>query len=127
VTKQVIDAGGCTIQPAYYYNVSGYDAAVVKTPGGDRFELRYTLFWTGYGNPDDPCTQPRGNMADDDRQLGYTDPPETTVITWNSYFREYDGTGIPARQKRDIALFLGGSARPVDSRDISELSWQIKP
>jgi prepilin-type N-terminal cleavage/methylation domain-containing protein len=127
VMKQVLDAGGCSIAPAFYYKLSGYDAANVKVGVNNRFELRYTLFWTGYGNPNDPCTQQRGSMQDDERQLGYTDPPETTVITWNSYFREYDGSGLPVRQKRDIALFLGGSARPVDSRDMAEQSWQIRP
>lgn len=126
VTRTVVDSGGCSVVPAYFYKIDGYDAATVKTPGGDRHELRYTLFWTGYGLPDNPCTQDRGSMNDNPRQLGYSEPPEDTVVTWNSYFRDYQD-GVPSRSKRDLVLFLGGSARPFDSREVAEKSWQVKP
>ncbi len=126
VTRTVVTSGTCDVIPAYFYKLSGYDSATVKGTTGDRNELRYTLFWTGYGNPNDPCTQERGNMADDTRQLGYTDPPETTVVTWNSFFREYEN-GIPTRTKRDIVLYLGGSARATDSRTVAENAWQVRP
>jgi len=114
----------------YYYQISGYDAAGVKTPSGDQFELHYTLFWTGWTVPANPC-QPiaateTGDASDDPRQLGYTDPPESTVVTWDSYFRDYTN-GLPDHTKRDIVLFLGGAARPFDSADVALKSWAIKP
>ena len=106
---------------ARYYNVSGYDTATVKLPGGGtRRELRYALFWTVSGLSN-------GALDDDPRQLGYTDPPENTVITWNSYFRDYDAAGNPVRNKNEIVLFLGGAARPFDAADISARSWRVLP
>ncbi|RYG47978.1 type II secretion system protein [bacterium] len=115
------------MEPNYYYRLSGFDAATVRVPGGDQTELRYTLFWTGYTVPaacDD--TQATGSGSDDPRQLGYTDPPETTVVTWNSWFRDYTN-GVPDRGRREIVLFLGGGARNYDSRTVSEMSWQVRP
>lgn len=103
--------------PARYYKVCGYDTADVPDPnGGTRTELRYALFWTQWGLS-------TGSPNDDPRQLGYDDPPEDTVITWNSFFREYD-QAVPRRQKRDLVLFLGGATRVFDSRDVSERSWR---
>ncbi|OJU62999.1 MAG: hypothetical protein BGO01_03395 [Armatimonadetes bacterium 55-13] len=110
-----------TLIDARFYSVSGYDTASVRIPGGgNRRELRYALFWTGYGLS-------TGDVKDDPRQLGYSDPPETTVITWNSYFRDYDGSGNVQRTKNDIVLFLGGAARPYDSKDVSDRSWRVLP
>jgi prepilin-type N-terminal cleavage/methylation domain-containing protein len=114
----------------YYYRVSGFDAATVKDGNVVRDELRYTLFWTGWTVPADPCApqaNERGSGTDNPRQLGYSDPPDTTVVTWNSYFREYDASGVPTRSKRDIVLFLGGSARPMDSVDVASAAWAINP
>jgi len=48
------------------------------------------------------------------------------VITWNSYYRDYDN-GVVLRNKNDIVLFLGGGARPFDSKDVSERSWRVTP
>ena len=67
------------------------------------------------------------NDDDDPRQLGYTDPPENTVVTWNSYFRDYGPGTIVERNRNDIVLFLNGSARPYDSRDLAERSWRVLP
>lgn len=110
-----------------FYPVSGYDVAQVPIPGGggSRYELRYTRFWTnfaigvggGFGN---------GNANDDPRQLGYTTPPDTTVVTWNSYFREYTNAGVPDAIRRDIVLFLNGSARPYDSKQLYDRAWRQK-
>ncbi len=105
---------------ARFYNVSGYDTAEVKAAGGGtQRELRYTLFWTSLGLTS-------GSPNDDPRQLGYTDPPENTVITWNSYYRDYNGT-IVQRNKNDIVLFLGGGARPYDAKNLSDRSWRVLP
>lgn len=106
---------------ARFYNISGYDTAQVRLAGGGtRRELRYALFWSSLGLT-------TGGVDDDPRQLGYTDPPENTVITWNSYFRDYDAGGNVSRNKNDIVLFLGGSARAYDAKDLSERSWRVLP
>lgn len=118
----------------YYYKLSGFDAAQVPVPGGNglkRTELRYSLFWTRYAVPVDPCNPVvgagLGSSADEPRQLGYTDPPDTTVVTWDSFFRDYTGDGIPDKTKKDIVLFLGGSAKPFDSSMVASQSWQVRP
>lgn len=115
-----------------FYQVSGYDVA--QNPAGigagaGRWELRYTLFWSnfaigsgaGFGN---------GSPFDDPRQLGYVDPPDNTVITWNSIYRDFEPAGVnrvPSRAKKDMILFLGGTARPFDSRQIWDNSWRVLP
>lgn len=106
--------------PAQFYKVSGYDMAEVPVAGGGRRnELRYALFWTqdGIGG---------GSASDDPRQLGYSDPPDNTVMTWNSFFRDWEN-GVPQRNRRDLVLFLGGSARAADSRDVHDRSWRVTP
>lgn len=113
-----------------FYAVSGYDVANVRTgTNTSRTELRYTLFWSnftvgtgvGFGS---------GSALDDPRQLGYSDPPDNTVITWNSFYRNYEASGtglVPSRQNRDLVLFLGGAAKPFDSRDLHERAWRVLP
>ncbi|MFM9872086.1 MAG: type II secretion system protein [Fimbriimonadaceae bacterium] len=109
-----------------FYAVSGYDVAEAKLPGGGtRFELRYARFWsnfaigTGAGNGN-------GDPNDDPRQLGYTSPPDTTVVTWNGNFREYASPGVPQPIRRDIVLYLNGSARPWDSKQLYDRAWRQK-
>jgi len=116
--------------PRYFYKISGFDAAEVPVGTNKRTELRYTLFWTGWTVPADPCTPgvgETGSGTDDPRQLGYSDPPDTTVVTWDSYFRELDAAGAPTNDKRDIVLFLGGSAKMMSSRTMSQQAWAVKP
>lgn len=112
---------------AEYYRISGYDVAdVPRAVSGKWTELRYALHWTGWGLGAGSCTL--GNGMDDPRQLGYFDPPETTVVTWNSYFRDWNRTtGIPDRSQKDLVLFLGGAAKPYDSRAVFEKSWRVLP
>lgn len=113
-------------QAARFYRISGYDVAEVRTPTGPRIERRYTLFWTvwsvrtdlGFGN---------GNANDDPRQLGYSEPPDSTVITWNSFYRNYDSSGNAQRERNDIVLFLGGGARTYDSRRVADQSYRVMP
>ncbi|HVT13929.1 MAG TPA: type II secretion system protein [Fimbriimonadaceae bacterium] len=105
-----------------FYAVSGYDVGEVKiAPTGTRVELRYALRWTNY------TISQGGSINDDPRQLIYSNPPDDTVITWDSWFRDYDGGNVVQREKRDIVLFLGGSARPFDSADINDRSWRVTP
>ncbi|HLK14196.1 MAG TPA: type II secretion system protein [Fimbriimonadaceae bacterium] len=107
--------------PVDYYTISGYDTALVKTTAGQQRELRYSLFWSAYGLG-------AGSAQDSLRQLGYSEPPESTVITWDSYFRDYrpDGSVAPG-EKREIVLYLGGAARPHDSVDVFNQAWQTGP
>ncbi len=117
----------------HYYNISGYDVGKVQLGGnancttGDTSgctELRYAPFWSKYSLVGVSGTY--GSINDDPRQLGYSEPPETTVITWNSYFRDYDA-GAVQRNRNDIVLFLGGAARPYDSKDMADRSWRVLP
>ena len=64
---------------------------------------------------------------DDPRQLGYAEPHEDTIITWNSFYREYadDGSVRPGRQ--DIALFVSGAARPFSSDVLATRSFRARP
>jgi prepilin-type N-terminal cleavage/methylation domain-containing protein len=104
-----------------FYAVSGYDVGPVKYQNGvNGFELRYALFWSALGLT-------TGGVNDDPRQLGYSEPPEGTVVTWNSYYRDYSNNTLTPGGSKDIVLFLGGSARPVDSRLMSERSWRLDP
>lgn len=107
---------------AEYYKYSGYDVSPVPTgPSSVRYELRYTLFWTTWGLGG-------GNQFDDPRQLGYSEPPESTVVTWNSQFRSYPSNSVvPVTNKDDLVLFLDGSARPWDSRMMYDRSWRVLP
>jgi len=103
-----------------FYAISGYDVSPVAQSSGSLYELRYARFWSDAGT----C---RGGGADDPRQLGYNDPPETTVITWNSYFRNATSVyalPIPG-QSKDIVLQLGGSARAVDSALMNQRTWRF--
>jgi type II secretion system protein G len=111
-----------------YYAISGYDVAqVTATGGGTREEIHYSPFWTGY-TVQDQCTTPEpGSASDNPAQLGYSDPPETTVVTWDSYFRNYDSNGNPEHQRQDIVLYLGGDARPHDSADVAANAWAVGP
>jgi len=113
----------------YYYSISGYDVSVVpnETGGGLRNEIHYAPFWSGYSVAADPCnptTLEMGNANDDPRQLGYSDPPGTTVVTWDSYFRDYDD-GVVQHDKKDMVLFLEGNTKMYDSFLVSTQSWKI--
>jgi prepilin-type N-terminal cleavage/methylation domain-containing protein len=115
-----------TAFPAYFYNVSGYDISTVPTGPGNsnRAELRYALFWSNYAIGTGGGFG-AGSLNDYPRQLGYSEPPENTVITWDTYFRDY-GNGLQ-RAKNDIVLFLGGAAKPFDSVDLAQRAWRVTP
>ena len=135
VVDRCIDSNGDgtpdKVIPRYYYKLSGFDAATVPDGSGDkRNELRYALFYSGWTVPNDPCSptaQEQGSIGDEPRQLGYSDPPDTTVVTWNSFFREYDEFDSPLTGKRDIVLFLGGSAKSMDSVAVATKAWKVQP
>ncbi len=115
---------GCAPSAAQqWYRLSGYDVSDIRVAGGGtRTELHYTRFWTDF------AINQGGNAQDDPRQLGYSDPTEDAVITWNTYFRDYQGSAtVPTAANRDIALFLGGAARPFDSKTVYERSWRSTP
>jgi len=127
ITTNPNDPSSAALQ---YYKVSGYDVAQVPQPDGSvRNEIHYALFWSGWGLGTSTCTpsgSPAGSPQDDPRQLGYNNPPDLTVLTWNSFYRDYLNN-VPQRGKRDIVLFLGGGARVYDSRDVYDRSWRVRP
>lgn len=117
--ENILNEGGAN-WTAHFYRISGYDVATVPVVGGgNRTELRYSLFWTNDGLTG-------GSAQDDPRQLGYSEPPETTVVTWNTNFRDPSPDGV-VTGKRDVILFLGGNARTYDSRQLNERSWRVLP
>ena len=122
--------GPCRVAKNYYYRISGYDVAPGPKSSGGRMETHYQPFWSGWTVPADPCSvqaNENGDATDTTRQLGYSDPPETTVVTWNTFFRDYDANGAPLHQKQDLVLFLGGSARPMDSASVAASAWAVNP
>lgn len=112
----------------WYYRVSGYDVAQIKAGLTSRVELHYAPFWTANTVPT-TCSpiDAIGSGTDDPRQLGYSEPPENTVVTWNSFFRDYDTNGNVQRVKKDIVLFLNGGARPYDSAEVFIKSFKTLP
>lgn len=115
-------------QPLEFYQTSGYDVAQLPSASGsNRWEIRYALFWSNYAIGTGAGFGAGSNL-DDPRQLGYSDPPDETVITWNSFYRDWNRTtGLPDQNKRDLVLFLGGNARYYDSRNVHERSWRVTP
>lgn len=105
--------------PAEFYAYDGYDIAPTLNPNcAADYELRYILFWTTMG-------QQGGGPTDNQRQLGYRDPKEDTIITWNTFFQDTDGTpAIPKRSSDTIVLMLNGTAKAVDGRDVFDRSWR---
>ncbi|MGI8922651.1 MAG: type II secretion system protein [Fimbriimonadales bacterium] len=114
--------GDAITDPARFYAWDTYDVAPVRNPNNPNqilYELRYVLFWTELG-------QVGGGPNDSPRQLGYNDPREDTIITWNTFFRSYEGnTAIPKRRNDTYVLYLNGSVDSVDSRDLFERSWRF--
>ena len=139
VHRQVQDpnGGGCQVVPNVYYKISGYDVAPTVL-NGSTYESHYQLFWSvnavpaglgGRGTGVQDCSGVSGgggSGADTPRQLGYTDPPEDTVVTWNPFFRDY-ANGALTHGKGDLVLFLAGNARPMDSFEVARQSWAIRP
>ncbi|MBI1331973.1 MAG: type II secretion system protein [Armatimonadetes bacterium] len=105
-----------------FYAVSGYDVGPTKlsSDGNSYYEMHYTLFWTTFGLG-------IGSALDDPRQLGYSNPPDTTVVTWDTFYRDYNSNFLTPGGSKDIVLFLGGSARPLDSKQMSERAWRMMP
>lgn len=128
--------GNCSVVPNVYYRISGYDVAPYNpTLSGSVMESHYQLFWSANAVPQgldvnaSDCTGVSGgggSGTDTPRQLGYSDPPETTVVTWNPFFRDYSN-GAPIHQKQDLVLFLGGNARPYDSANMANQAWTAIP
>jgi len=132
--------------PAEFYAADGYDVAPVKEPDGStRYELHYAPFWTGYGlgaemgstwctsNGSAPPSAGTGGSGipgfsgDNSRQLGYNNPPDTTVMTWDTFFRDYTGNAPTTGEKRDVVLFLGGNAKMYDSTLVAQRTWNVTP
>jgi prepilin-type N-terminal cleavage/methylation domain-containing protein len=127
-----------------FYRYDSY--SVGRVPNPDRYELRYTLFWsnqvlnqvenqlnggtTNYGLGYFDGTIEEGTLGpkatDNPRQLGYRNPDTTAVVTWCSYHRSYNGN-VPTRAKNDIVLFLTGNVKVVDSFKMYESPYTMRP
>lgn len=116
--------------PAVFYAWDTYDVSPVPDPaGGIRYELRYVRFWT------QQAQLFGGGPNDNPRQLGYNDPPDDTVVTWNSYFRKpyvidpgdphFPNQPIPRIEKTDLVMLLSGAVKPVDSRSMFKKNWRL--
>jgi prepilin-type N-terminal cleavage/methylation domain-containing protein len=97
---------------------------------GNRMGLQYFV-WDSYDGTRVPHTQPNsrymvhylrrwdsrslGTGEESPRQLIYRYPPDTTVVTWCTYHRNYQVDGAPEPGSVDLALFLDGRAKPVPS------------
>lgn len=110
--------GDMVTDPARFYSYDTYDTAPSFNPAcAPRRELRYVLFWTGTG-------QLGGAPTDSTRQLGYHDPKESTVITWNTYFQQTAGNPkLPTNAASTMVLFLNGTVRFASGRDVYSQSW----
>jgi len=103
-----------------FYAYDSYDIGPSLNPqcaSSDGMELRYVLFWTTMGHGG-------GGPSDNQRQLGYRDPSENTVVTWNTWFQDDNG-GVPTNSKDTIVLYLSGTAKPEDGRSVYERSWRF--
>ena len=117
--------GDMAIAPARFYRWDTYDISPVKvrdTSGNviTIYELRYCLFWSLFG-------QTGGGPADNPRQLGYNDPRDDTVITWSTHFTDFDSNTppLPKHTRSTLTLFLNGSVRVEDAKDVYERSWRF--
>jgi type II secretory pathway pseudopilin PulG len=89
-----------------YYTWDSYDGTrIPPNQANAPYLVHYLLRWDtkliGLGQGESP------------RQLIYRYPPDTTVITWCTYHRVYQGDGSLEAGAVDIALFLDGRAKPV--------------
>jgi prepilin-type N-terminal cleavage/methylation domain-containing protein len=131
-TGVVVNAGGSGSPSRAYDAYYSYDVQLLSdvgvTPAAAR--MAYRVDWTGLPY-DDPTLMlsgsPAGNwgptelassspqiQANFARQLKYTNPPDSTVITMCPYHR--DGSIFtPRRGSMDIVLFLSGRAQSVAS------------
>jgi prepilin-type N-terminal cleavage/methylation domain-containing protein len=100
--------------PVEFYAYDSYDIGPSFNQAcASGFELRYVLFWTTMG-------QNGGGPTDNLRQLGYRDAREDTIVTWNTWYQDE-----PNHSKDTIVLYLSGTARPEDGRDVYERSWRF--
>jgi prepilin-type N-terminal cleavage/methylation domain-containing protein len=108
--------------PVQFYAWDSYDIApsLYKGPANEKlWELRYTLFWS-------LAAQTGGSFNDNPRQLGYHEPPESAVVTWNTFFQDTAGSPlVPRHTKNAMVLYLNGSVKYEDSKDLWDRSWRI--
>jgi prepilin-type N-terminal cleavage/methylation domain-containing protein len=122
-----------------FYRYDSYSTGRIGQ--SNNHELHYTLFWSnqvlnqvenqlnggatnyGAGYFDAPIGP---KPTDNPRQLGYRNPDTTAVVTWCSYHRSYNGN-VPTRAKNDLVLFLTGNVKPMDSSDMYESPYTMRP
>jgi hypothetical protein len=66
-----------------------------------------------------------GGSTDNPRQLGYTDPKDDTVVTWNTFFQELDAAKVPSHSRTTLVLLLNGTVLNADGKDVFDRSWRF--
>jgi type II secretory pathway pseudopilin PulG len=120
--------------PAYVSDVRMYgwdtmDGNVSKNNSDDPDTWTYVLHYSRYRTWD---------VADPDykRQLGYRNPPEDTVVTWNDTFVDWGDAGPDDDRGDLLVLFLDGTVRKYDVHsdtnrklfgNVNYQFWRLKP
>ncbi|MCS7209894.1 MAG: DUF1559 domain-containing protein [Fimbriimonadales bacterium] len=137
--NRVVARVGADEVPVCFYRYDSY--SIGRIGRTNNYELHYALFWSNANlnaeenRRNQGATQyqqgyydaPVGPKATDNpRQLGYRNPDTTAVVTWCSYHRDYSGN-VPTRAKNDIVLFLTGNVKYVDSYEMSQFPYSMRP
>lgn len=104
---------------------SSYDSQQVPNSSTPiRTETHYRLKWTvGVSG-----------LMDDQRQLFYRNPPDSTVVTWCMYHSNMDSAGVPNKDAMAIVGFLSGNVKKIHASRFADwsgstqpLPWQVSP
>jgi prepilin-type N-terminal cleavage/methylation domain-containing protein len=95
-----------------YFAWDSYDGSIVPHPNGV-YQLHYVRKWS----------EQRIGFNDDPRQLIYRNPPDSTVVTWCTYHRDYSA-GQPAQGSIDLVLFLDGHVKPTPTTEMLPIAGQ---
>lgn len=112
-TFRAIGQGNNSAYFLYKYSSYDYQKPIYRTDD----QVHYSTVWSKDMN--DP---------DVSRQLRWRAPPTDTVITWCSFHRDSETTGVPRPGSKDLFLFLDGHVKPVSSTSIEDATpngwWQ---
>jgi len=119
-----IQANPDYISGAQMYGWDTMDGSVDKDTG--QYVLHYSRYRTWDPNDDDYK-----------RQLGYRNPPENTVVTWNDTFVDWGDAGSHTDDRGDLlVLYLDGTVKKYDVHSSTNQNlfnsvnyqfWRLKP
>jgi prepilin-type N-terminal cleavage/methylation domain-containing protein len=104
---------------------SSYDHQQIPNNGTPlRTELHYRLKWSPGA----------GGLMDDQRQLFYRNPPDSTVVTWCLYHAGMNNSGVPQKDGIAIVGFLSGNVKKIQATRLLDWGastqvypWQVSP